>query len=167
MAYVEGLERPERLGESAFVLGRIEYSSSLQFYTGHNAHIRAFRGVQTQLYSRLARSVSEQLTCGTSVLMIVLMTLCIQGWSDIYYFCGQDYRYCRCDFTWNLAGWGKALVLWNFVVTASLGLQKLVIHCGLNGLLPGQHACQKQTNSSCGNKCAMLLLQTQSYVHVC
>ena len=29
-------------------------------------------------------------------------------------------------------------MLWSFVVTASLGVQKLVIHAGLCGLLPGQ-----------------------------
>ena len=66
-----------------------------------------------------------------------------QGWGDVYFFCGSDYRYCRCDFTWNFDGWVKALVIWSFVVTACLGLQKLVIHAGLNGLLPGigcQHA---------------------------
>ena len=61
-----------------------------------------------------------------------------QGWGDVYFFCGSDYRYCRCDFTWNFDGWVKALVIWSFVVTACLGMQKLVIHIGLNGLLPGE-----------------------------
>ena len=62
----------------------------------------------------------------------------IQDWGDVYYFCGSDYYYCRCDFTWNAEGWAKAFILWSFVVTASLGLQKLVIHSGLHGLLPGK-----------------------------
>ena len=61
-----------------------------------------------------------------------------QDWGDVYYFCGSDYYYCRCDFTWNAEGWAKAFILWSFVVTASLGLQKLVIHSGLHGLLPGK-----------------------------
>ena len=46
-------------------------------------------------------------------------------------------RFCTCDFKWNLAGWRKAFTLWNFVLTMALGLQKLAIRAGLNGLLPG------------------------------
>jgi hypothetical protein len=60
-----------------------------------------------------------------------------QSWGDVYYFCGPDLRFCTCDFRWNLAGWGKALVLWNFVLSSALGLQKLAIRLGLDGLLPG------------------------------
>ena len=77
------------------------------------------------------------LCIGLEWLLNKCCVLAWQGWSDIYFFCGSDYRYCTCDFTWNLLGWFKALVLWSFVVTASLGVQKLVIHAGLNGLLPG------------------------------
>lgn len=56
----------------------------------------------------------------------------------MYYFCGSQGRYCSCDLRWNLAGWYKAAVLWNFVLTSSLAVQKLVIQEGLKGLLPGQ-----------------------------
>ena len=61
-----------------------------------------------------------------------------QGWGDVYYFCGADMRFCTCDFKWNLAGWRKAFILWNFILTTALGLQKLAIKVGLDGLLPGK-----------------------------
>ncbi len=32
----------------------------------------------------------------------------------------------------------KAIVLWNFVLTAALGIQRLAIQVGLDGLLPGR-----------------------------
>ena len=48
-------------------------------------------------------------------------------------------QYCTCAFRWNLAGWHKALVLWSFVLSAALGVQRLAIQLGLNGLLPGPH----------------------------
>lgn len=60
-----------------------------------------------------------------------------QSWGDVYYFCGEDMRFCTCEFKWNLAGWGKALTLWNFVLSSALGLQKLAIRVGMDGLLPG------------------------------
>ena len=47
-------------------------------------------------------------------------------------------RFCTCDFKWNWAGWRKAFTLWNFILTTALGLQKLAIKIGLNGLLPGR-----------------------------
>ena len=47
-------------------------------------------------------------------------------------------RFCTCDFKWNWAGWRKAFTLWNFILTTALGLQKLAIKVGLNGLLPGR-----------------------------
>lgn len=50
-------------------------------------------------------------------------------------------RFCTCDFKWNLAGWGKALTLWNFVLSSALGLQKLAIRVGMDGLLPGALPC--------------------------
>ena len=62
---------------------------------------------------------------------------CVQGWGDVYYFCGKDFQYCTCEFRWNFAGYHKAFVLWNFVLTAALALQKLAIHVGLQGLSPG------------------------------
>ena len=56
----------------------------------------------------------------------------------MYLFCGNSMRYCNCDMRWNLRGWVKAAVLWNFVLSSSLAVQKLVIQAGLNGLLPGK-----------------------------
>lgn len=67
------------------------------------------------------------------------MCLCVmQSWADVYYFCGEDMSFCTCDFRWNWNGWGKALTLWNFILSSALGLQKLTIYVGLDGLLPGQ-----------------------------
>jgi len=63
--------------------------------------------------------------------------LLVQSWGDVYYFCGEDFRFCNCEFKWNIHGWGKALTLWNFVLSSALGLQKLAITIGMNGLLPG------------------------------
>jgi hypothetical protein len=64
------------------------------------------------------------------------------GWGDVYFFCGNQLEYCTCNFRWNLAGWMKATVLWNFVLTAALGAQRLAIQVGLDGLLPGMHLNQ-------------------------
>lgn len=64
-----------------------------------------------------------------------------QSWGDVYYFCGEDMRFCTCEFKWNLAGWGKALTLWNFILSSALGLQKLAIRVGMDGLLPGAGVC--------------------------
>lgn len=36
-----------------------------------------------------------------------------------------------------MAGWLKAGVIWNFVLSAALGLQRLAVQIGLDGLLPG------------------------------
>lgn len=60
-----------------------------------------------------------------------------QGWGDIYYFCGSHMQYCEPSFNWNLWGWAKAVIMWNFVLSSALGLQKLAIQFGLDGLLPG------------------------------
>ncbi|KAK9906901.1 hypothetical protein WJX75_009933 [Coccomyxa subellipsoidea] len=68
-----------------------------------------------------------------------------QSWGDVYYFCGEDMRFCTCDFKWNLAGWGKALTLWNFVLSSALGLQKLAIRVGMDGLLPGEEVVTKES----------------------
>ena len=68
---------------------------------------------------------------------------CTQSWGDVYLFCGNSMRYCNCDMRWNLRGWVKAAVLWNFVLSSSLAVQKLVIQAGLNGLLPGKDSPKK------------------------
>lgn len=69
-----------------------------------------------------------------------------QGWGDVYYFCGERFQYCTCDFRWNLHGWGKAAVLWSFILSSVLGLHKLVIQLGLDGLLPGtERSCTTTT----------------------
>lgn len=62
----------------------------------------------------------------------------LQDWGDVYYFCGDDLRYCTCNFRWNALGWMKAVILWNFVLSAALGIQRLAIQVGLKGLLPGE-----------------------------
>ena len=56
----------------------------------------------------------------------------------MYYFCGSKLEYCGCDMRWNTEGWIKAFILWNFVLSVSVGLQKLAIQAGLKGLLPGE-----------------------------
>ncbi len=69
------------------------------------------------------------------------MTWCLvcmpQGWGDVYFFCGTAMQYCTCNFRWSLLGWYKAGVLWSFVLSAALGVQRLAMQAGLNGLLPG------------------------------
>eukprot|EP00884_Botryococcus_braunii_P017767 jgi/Botrbrau1/4674/Bobra.33_2s0038.2 len=68
-----------------------------------------------------------------------------KGWGDIYYFCGTDMQYCEPSFSWNLRGWGKAAVMWSFVLSAALGLQKLAIQVCLDGLLPGEEVVTKES----------------------
>lgn len=67
------------------------------------------------------------------------------GWSSVYYFCGPDYQYCTSTFRWNLAGWRKAIVLWNFCLSTALALQRLAIEFGLGGLLPGEEAIARES----------------------
>lgn len=62
------------------------------------------------------------------------------GAGDVYFFCGPQMQYCTCGFRWNFAGWYKAIVLWNFVLSAAVGVQRLIIQLGLCGLLPGEHS---------------------------
>lgn len=62
----------------------------------------------------------------------------MQGWGDVYYFCGNNLQYCTCDFRWNYNGWTKAVVLWSVILSAALGIQKLIIQLFLDGLLPGE-----------------------------
>jgi hypothetical protein len=47
-------------------------------------------------------------------------------------------QYCKCAYRWNLAGWNKAIVLWGFVLTTALGVQRLLVQLVLQGLLPGE-----------------------------
>ncbi|KAK9858813.1 hypothetical protein WJX84_002650 [Apatococcus fuscideae] len=68
-----------------------------------------------------------------------------KGWGDVYYFCGSRLQHCTCNFRWNLSGWVKALVLWNFVLSSALGLQKLLAQLGLDGLLPGEEVVTKDS----------------------
>lgn len=72
---------------------------------------------------------------------------------DVYFFCGSHMEYCTCSYRWNTAGWVKAAVLWNFVLSSALGLQRLLIQLGLKGLLPGEEACLQQLLSSCSCSC--------------
>jgi hypothetical protein len=44
----------------------------------------------------------------------------------------------RCGFRWNLRGWNKAYVVWSFIITTAIAVQKLAIIIGLDGLLPGK-----------------------------
>lgn len=37
------------------------------------------------------------------------------------------------------SGWVQAFVLWNFVLSSALLLQKFVVALGLGGLLPREH----------------------------
>ena len=74
--------------------------------------------------------------------------LALQAWGDVYYYCGEQMQYCTCDLRWNLAGWFKAFGLWNFLLSGALAVQKLVIHAGLKGLLPGPSMAQ-QTAFDC------------------
>lgn len=57
---------------------------------------------------------------------------------DVYYFCGSRMQYCTCSYRWNLAGWGKAAVLWAFVLSTVFGMQRLLVELVLQGLLPGE-----------------------------
>lgn len=61
---------------------------------------------------------------------------------DVYYFCGSRMQYCTCGYRWNLAGWNKAIVLWGYVLTTTLGVQRLLVQLVLQGLLPGEQLQQ-------------------------
>ena len=88
----------------------------------------------------------------------------LQSWGDVYFFCGPEMQYCTCDLEWNLDGWLKALVLWNFVLASVLAVQKLIIAVGLNGLLPGCHTLPSQifTSNFQGMSSSLLRLQSRS-----
>lgn len=68
-----------------------------------------------------------------------------QGWGDVYFFCGNNHQYCRCNFRWNILGWWKAFALWNFSISFAFGLQKLALLLGLGGLLPGEEVVTKDS----------------------
>ncbi|GLI65396.1 hypothetical protein VaNZ11_008952 [Volvox africanus] len=68
-----------------------------------------------------------------------------KGWQSVYYFCGHELQYCTCNFRWNVWGWVKAVVLWKFVLSATLGAQALIIQAGLGGLLPGEEAVTRES----------------------
>ncbi len=63
----------------------------------------------------------------------------------MYYFCGSDLQFCTCNFKWNVAGWIKAGVLWSFVLTSALGVQRMFIQFGLQGLLPGEDVVTRES----------------------
>ena len=68
-----------------------------------------------------------------------------QSWSSVYFFCGPNYEYCTSSFRWNIHGWRKAFVLWNFCLSFALALQRLAIEAGLGGLLPGEEAVTRES----------------------
>lgn len=82
----------------------------------------------------LARNCSQTL----AIHRLQTLLLGMQGWHSMYYFCGPEFQYCTCTMRWSWSGWVKAAVIWNFVLSSALGLQKLAIQLGLNGMLPGE-----------------------------
>eukprot|EP00775_Hariotina_reticulata_P013637 gene13637-13760_t len=68
-----------------------------------------------------------------------------KSWGDVYFFCGTRMQYCTCGFRWNAWGWYKAAVLWSFTLSTALGLQRLVIQLGLQGLLPGEEVVTRES----------------------
>jgi hypothetical protein len=41
-----------------------------------------------------------------------LLWLAVQGWSDVYFFCGDQLQFCSCNFRWNALGWAKVSASW-------------------------------------------------------
>lgn len=71
-----------------------------------------------------------------------------KGWADIYYFCSSAQEplvYCSCDLSWSWSGYRKFLIIWNFVLSVALGVQKLVVTFLLDGLLPGEEMVTKES----------------------
>jgi len=79
-----------------------------------------------------------------SFVHFLLTDLSFTGWSSVYYFCGDNLEYCTSNYRWNLKGWRKATSLWNFALSAALGLQRLLVEVGLGGLLPGEEAIPRE-----------------------
>ncbi|PRW60537.1 hypothetical protein C2E21_1293 [Chlorella sorokiniana] len=68
-----------------------------------------------------------------------------RSWEDVYFFCGRSYQHCTAGFRWNGGGWLQAFVLWNFVLSSALLLQKFVVALGLGGLLPGEEVVTRES----------------------
>lgn len=69
----------------------------------------------------------------------------LHSWADVYYFCGDNMRYCTADYRWNVRGWRKAVALWNFMLATAMGLQRLFIVLGLGGLLRGEETLTQES----------------------
>ncbi|EFN60184.1 hypothetical protein CHLNCDRAFT_133698 [Chlorella variabilis] len=85
---------------------------------------------------------------GTSAALLWMLHLNpkeFQSWEDVYFFCGEQYQNCSSTFRWNSRGWMQALVLWNFVLSSALLVQKFVIAWGLGGLLPGEEVVTRES----------------------
>eukprot|EP00882_Tetradesmus_deserticola_P018852 GHRQ01020249.1.p1 GENE.GHRQ01020249.1~~GHRQ01020249.1.p1 ORF type:complete len:249 (+),score=89.12 GHRQ01020249.1:30-776(+) len=80
-----------------------------------------------------------------AMLCFLMYDSSFRSWGDVYFFCGPQMQYCTCGFRWNLAGWSKAFILWNFVLSAALGVQRLIIQLGLCGLLPGEEVVTRES----------------------
>ncbi|PSC68550.1 E3 ubiquitin-ligase synoviolin [Micractinium conductrix] len=68
-----------------------------------------------------------------------------RSWEDVYFFCGEEYQHCTASFRWGGSGWVQALVLWNFVLSSAVLLQKGVVALGLGGLLPGEEVVTRES----------------------
>lgn len=105
---------------------------------GVDVHTRDMEACGTTLLACRQRPASMQaLACISYTGLKNLVLMCPAG--DVYYFCGSRMQYCTCTYHWNLSGWNKAIVLWSFVLTTALGVQRLLVQLVLQGLLPGKH----------------------------
>eukprot|EP00208_Stichococcus_sp_RCC1054_P004120 CAMPEP_0206134734 /NCGR_PEP_ID=MMETSP1473-20131121/179_1 /ASSEMBLY_ACC=CAM_ASM_001109 /TAXON_ID=1461547 /ORGANISM="Stichococcus sp, Strain RCC1054" /LENGTH=952 /DNA_ID=CAMNT_0053526355 /DNA_START=491 /DNA_END=3349 /DNA_ORIENTATION=+ len=72
----------------------------------------------------------------------------LHSWADVYYFCSSsaaESPFCTCDMKWTWMGYLKLSILWNFVLSAALGVQKLVVTFLLDGLLQGEEVVTKES----------------------
>lgn len=94
-----------------------------------------------------------------SFIHFLLMDPTFIGWESVYHFCSgpssgarrhgfqgntESFVYCTMNFRWNMAGWRKAISLWNFMLSGALGVQRLCIEIGFGGLLPGEEAIPRE-----------------------
>ena len=96
-----------------------------------------------------------------SFIHFLLMDPTFSGWESVYHFCSgpssgvvgfipgtessdESFAYCTLNFRWNMAGWRKAISLWNFMLSGALGVQRLCIELGFGGLLPGEEAIPRE-----------------------
>jgi len=94
-----------------------------------------------------------------SFVHFLLMDSTFVGWESVYHYCSgpssgvrilgteggdESFVYCTLNFRWNMAGWRKAISLWNFMLSGALGLQRLCIELGFGGLLPGEEAIPRE-----------------------